>query len=133
MKKILSFLTAGLLALGLTAGLAFAQVPPQPPGVAALGGQTSLAVTATTGRVALPAACPAFCAITVYNAGDKTAFVKLGSSTVTAATTDTAVPAGLALVIWVASNTYIAGITGGADTTTLYIYQGNGPVLAGTP
>lgn len=130
LKNLGSFLAAALLALA--AGDAWGQpvynAPPMPPGTSVLGGYASLAVTADSARVALPASCPAMCALTVSNRGDKDAFFALGGSGVKATTSSTPVRAGKSLAFWVGTNTHIAAIAGDADSTSLDLYQGNGPV-----
>ncbi len=88
------------------------------------GGTVSLAVTATTGSVALSAAGSS---VEVQNTGLTICFVKLGASAVTAAVTDYPVPAGQSKVIGRNPNTdtYIAAITS-SGTTTLYATTGEG-------
>lgn len=121
-------------------GLVHAATPPPAPPVATScdSCSASLSVTATTGRVALPvnvANQPSLYAVSILNTGSKDAYYKLGDVTVTAVTTNTLVPAnGPAIVVYVNGATYLAAITGGSDTTTLKIWQGNGPMLgrAGT-
>jgi hypothetical protein len=93
----------------------------QPAGTAS----TPLAVTATTGNVALPSGAPTV--VAVYNVGAKTAYVKLGTTSgVTAAVSNDAIAAGGSACYTVGSNTYLAAITGGSDTTTLNITGGTG-------
>lgn len=82
----------------------------------------SLAVTTTTGRVATVGDAST---IRLYNAGNATAFVKFGSSTVTAATTDMPIPAGVIEMFRTGTLTHVAAITSGG-TTTLYITSGEG-------
>lgn len=123
------------LALGLalaTAPLswAFAQgAPPQPLPASVLCAtcQTSLSVTNSSSRVALPSTSPPYNTLTVYNSGIKDAYFVQGGSSVTATTSNVRVPAGSSVTVWV-SDTYVAAITSGADTTTLLIYQSNGPL-----
>ena len=126
-KKFGAFFVAFLLAAA--AGDAMGQAPPQPPAVAALGGFKTLAVTASSARTALPASS-AFNAITVVNSGDKDAFIAQGGSTVVAATSGIKVAAGKHITIFV-TGTYLAAICGGADSSSLDIYQANGPVYFG--
>lgn len=89
-------------------------------------GSASLAVTSTTGNVALPAGTSGG-TITILNVGTKEAFVFFGGSAVTAATTNESVPAGSGRCFSISSQTYVAAITAGSDTTTLRISQGSGP------
>lgn len=123
MKNLLAF--AFLL---LTAGAAMAQ-PTTPPGVAIVGGTAVLAVTATTGNIALPGSS-AFNAITLVNTGTKDAFIAQGGSSVVATTGSIPVRAGKHITIAV-QGTYLAAICGGTDTTSLDIYQANGSVQFG--
>lgn len=118
---------AGLLALALMASSAVAQAPSPGP-VAVLAGQVPLNLTNASARVALPSTAVSASAITVYNKGTKDAYFALGSVTVTATTASTQIAAGTAVTLWKSSNTYLAGITSGADTTSLVIYQATGPV-----
>lgn len=131
MKPILfTGLLAALLVLGADAALA--QVtPPSPPGYALLGGYAPLAVTASSARVALPANTTAYGAVTVVNYGTKDAFVALGNSSVAATTSSIPIRAGKHLTLKIGAATNLAAICGGADTTTLDLYQGNGPVSFG--
>lgn len=87
-------------------------------------GTATLAVTSTTGSVILSGAGSS---VEVQNTGLVMMFIKLGSSTVTAATTDYPVPAGQSKVIGRNPNTdlYIAAITA-SGTTTLYATTGEG-------
>ena len=136
--KILTFLGVALLALGLDDAQAQTP-PPQPPPYSALGGQVPLALTSSSASVQLPSTAVPYGAITVYNKGSVDAFVALGGSSVVAAATGGCaasngtlgpacqVPAGTSIVLWVGSNTYLAGITA-SSTTNLVIYQASGPV-----
>lgn len=105
----------------LLASPVYAQVA-SPPSTAVQGASATLAVTAASARVALPSSITTYPVVFVINNGTKDAFVKLGTSSVTAATTDLAIPAGHAMAL-VASGTVtnIAAICGGSDSTSLYI------------
>lgn len=97
------------------------------------GGNTvNLAVTSTTGNVALPGRVSYNkLQVRLYNAGGATAFVNCGGSTVTAsATTDIPIPAGAVEVMTLdfpatVTTPYIAAVTS-AGTATLYITPGDG-------
>lgn len=92
-----------------------------------LGGPSaSLAVSNTTGNVALPAGIGSV--LRLCNDGTKTVFVKLGvDNTVTAAITDMPILGGAIEVFsFDGSQKYIAGIAGGADSSTLRITRGEG-------
>lgn len=88
------------------------------------GPTVTLAVTTTTGRVALTGTGPS---LEVQNAGAVTMFVKLGSSSVTAAVTDYPILPGQSKVIGVdvSTQTHIAAITA-SSTATLYATTGQG-------
>lgn len=132
MKKHLVSLIAGLAyACSLLAALpAQAAAPPAPAPVSVLAGQTTLSVSNSSSRVALPASTATAVAITILNAGTKDAYFAQGGSSVVATTSSIKLGAGRSITIW-ASGTYVAAITGGSDTTDLYIYQGNGPIYLG--
>lgn len=118
----------GLL-LTLVAFPAIGQTPPQPAPVSIIANQSvSLSATATSTNVALPSTNVNMIAVAVYNSGLKDALIKLGGATVTASTTDLRVPAGKTLEMFKGSSSYVSAITVTPDTTTLYIYQGNGPI-----
>lgn len=87
-------------------------------------GTVSLAVTSTTGSTALSGAGNS---IELQNTGLTICFVKVGSSAVTAATTDYPIPPGQSKVIArdPANQTYVAAITA-SGTTTLYATTGEG-------
>lgn len=106
---------------------AVSQTTPVPAGYSVMGGQTELAASTGTSRVALPATAVPFGALTIYNKGAVPVYTKLGDVTVTAATTDIEIAPGTAIVEWVSANTYLAGITG-SSTATLVVYQATGPV-----
>ena len=125
--------------LGALCGAPAAADPPTPAPASVLGGSAALAVTASSGRVALPADASTYGAITIYNHGTKDAYFAMGDSTVAATTSSTLIAAGTAIVVyaWLPNATmtvptHIAAICGGADSTSLAIYQANGPVLGTT-
>lgn len=123
-------LAAILFCLAGISGVA-AAAPPSPPPFAVLSGTlNAVSVTNTSAATALPSSVASATAITVLNNGTKDAFVALGGSSVSATTSSTVVHPGIPVVLYIGSSTYIAAITGGSDTTTLTVYQGNGPVLA---
>jgi hypothetical protein len=83
----------------------------------------SLAVTTTTGRVALVGDAST---VRLYNAGTATAFVKFGDSSITAATTNMPIPAGAIEAFRPpGSSTHLAAITS-SGTATLYATSGEG-------
>lgn len=126
MKRILALVCA--LALLFSASEAVAQSgPPQPLPASVLVGFTAMSVTSTSSRFAYTSVTSPFNAITIYNAGTKDAYIQQGDVTAVATTSNARVPAGAAVTIW-ASGAYLAAITGGSDTTTLYVYQANGPI-----
>jgi hypothetical protein len=81
----------------------------------------TLSVAATSGRVALPSGT----VVVVYNTGSNTAYVTLGSSSVTATTSNDMVPAGGWMAFTVGANTFLAAIES-AGTTTLTLSGGSG-------
>ena len=92
-------------------------------------GTASLSVTATTGRVAR--AHPTSSQIRLLTkSADKVCFVNVGSSTVTAAVTDTPILPGVPFVMTVPNDgtngTYVAAICASTETATLYITDGEG-------
>lgn len=91
-------------------------------------GATSLSVTTSSANVALPStAGNAF----ISNVGSSTAYIKFGTGSVTAATTDFPIPAGYSVVYSRGQNTHIAAITA-ASTASLLITTGQGlPYAAG--
>lgn len=130
------FLTRGLLALALLGFIAApvaAQVsPPQPLPSSVVAGNASISATNSSSRAALPAAINPFGALTLVNAGTKDAYCVAGGSSVTATTSSPwYLPAGRTLAGIYASDSYVACITGGSDTTTVKIIQANGPVQVG--
>lgn len=91
-------------------------------GFAPNGNYATLAVSNSTGNVALPAGV----VVLVQNIGATTAYVNLGTSNaVTATTAQIQVPASSWIALTVGSNTYLAGITA-SSTTTLTLIGGAG-------
>jgi Na+/serine symporter len=91
------------------------------------GATVNLAVTTTTGSVALTASANSSKEVRLYNRGTVEVFVTFGASTVTATTT-TSMPLapGAAEVFGVASDeTHVAAITA-SGTATLYATTGRG-------
>jgi hypothetical protein len=91
------------------------------------GSTASLAVTSSTGNVALNNGET----VLIQNTGSNTAFFKVGlGSALTAATTDTPLQAGGSIVVdlQVGQSNYLAAITA-SSTTTLYATSGEGVVL----
>ena len=84
---------------------------------------TQLSVSGTTGNTALPTGT----VVLVYNTGTNVAYVQLGGSGVTAATSNDAVPALGGCGFTVGSNGYLAAITA-SSTTSLNISGGSGLV-----
>lgn len=126
MKKLLHLaLLAGLL---VASAPTLAQGPPSPDPISVLTGQNKIDATSSSARIALPGSSVA---ITLYNKGAKDLFFTFGSSSVTATTSSTLLPAGAHLTLWAGSNTYVAAITAGSDTATLVVYQANGPLQFG--
>src|SRR5580700_9796157 len=119
-----------LYLLWLVAGAAFAQ-PPAPQGTSVVQGSIVLSVTIAGENAALPVTPGASsAALTYYNAGSKTAYcTPVATSGGLATTSSKAVLAGTSWTEW---NTnyyaYISCITGGSDSTTVYVYQANGPI-----
>lgn len=108
--------------------------PPQTIGAAVVYGGPTLSASNSSSRVALPTTNPPGNALTIWNSGAKDAFYVLGTSTVTATTSGIPVRAGSVITVWAGTaNTHLAAITGGADTTTLQLYQSNGPLFIQTP
>ncbi len=111
----------------LSANIALAALPPNPPAIAILGGTTTLSVTSVTGNVVLPAALTGFPVVQVRNTGLNTVYIASGTNTVTATTSGIPVLPGDSLPLWVSNvaNTYVAGITA-TGSSSLVIYQWNG-------
>lgn len=129
MKRFLySMRLAAMLVLGLALcpGVAIAQAPPSPPPASVLSGQVSLAVTTSSARVALPSGSASANVITIYNQGGTDAYFALGSSSVVATTSSIYLPTTGHITIWSGNSAYVAAITA-AGSSTLKIYQGNGP------
>ena len=126
MKRLLLAATAYAIFGSFVILSAQAQIAPSPPPTAVQGGNATLAVTTSSARVALPSALATYPVVLVINTGASDAFVTFGTVAVTAALTNTPVPAGHALALWnsAAANLYIAAI--GAGSTSLYIVQFNG-------
>lgn len=82
----------------------------------------TLAVTTSTGRVALPGTGPT---VILTNNGSTDLALKLGGSTVTAATTDFLLPSGRSTVFARQTNTYVAAITA-SSTSSLVAQTGSG-------
>jgi hypothetical protein len=95
-------------------------------GFAPSGNYTSpMAVTAVSSEIGIPSGSPSV--ILVSNVGVDPAYVNLGTTSgVTATTADVPIGPGAAVALTVGSNTYIAAITAGSDTTTLNIAGGSG-------
>jgi hypothetical protein len=94
----------------------------------ALGATVNLAVTNTTGSVALTAiGDQAGMEVRLYNAGSATVFVNFGISTVAATTTaGMPLPSGAIEVLTVGPGvTYVAALTA-SGTATLYATSGRG-------
>jgi hypothetical protein len=87
----------------------------------------TLALSTSSDRVALPSSDQT---AIVTNTGSVTAYIKLGSASVTAATTDFAIPAGVSIALRPGTNTYIAGIVG-SGTGSLAITTGTGSAAMG--
>lgn len=90
-------------------------------------GNASLSVTTSSARVAFGSVDTS---MVVQNTGSATAYVKTGDVTVTAATTDTPIPAGASYAFNTGGSGYIAAITA-SGSTSLRITTGTGlPALA---
>lgn len=114
----------------LLAAPALAQAPPTPQGTSVVQGNIVIAVTNTGETSALPAtASAASGALTYYNSGTKDAFCTPVSAIGGVATTASLkIPAGTYLTAWnINYYSFASCITGGSDTTSVTIYQGNGP------
>lgn len=125
---------AALFALGLSVP-AFAQPPPTPQGTSVSQGNVVISVTNAGETSALPVT-PSLAsgALTYYNSGSKDAFCAPVLTSGTLATTAALkIPAnGGYLTNW---NTnyyaYVSCVTGGSDTTSVTVYQSNGPLQFG--
>lgn len=91
------------------------------------GGTATLAVTAASSSVALPAGYT-FGQVMITNAPDSsTAFIAFGDSSVTATTTDTPILPSAAYTFTISPDvTHMAGICAGAGTATVYVTRGQG-------
>lgn len=119
------------LALALIATPVAAQSLPNVPPYAVTGKTyNAVAVTASSSRTALTATS-AYPAITINNYGAKDVFVALGNGSVVATTSSIPVRAGKHITLFQGAATNIAAICGGADTSTIDIYQATGPVNLG--
>jgi len=93
---------------------------------AAAGATVSLAVTATTGRVAVTGVDAFNPAVRFFNSGTSTVFVVCGDVTVVATTAaGLPVAAGTIEVLGCNKGGYVAGITA-SGTATLYLTAGSG-------
>lgn len=102
--------------------------PPAPPPGSVLMGIASLSVSASSSRVALPSTNPSAAFATLLNDGSSEAFFKIGNSSVVATTDDYPLPVGNSISLYVGNVTYVAAITA-TGTTTLRVYQANGPFV----
>ena len=112
--------------------------PVPPPSAASLAGEVKMTASTSSSSVTLPATYQSANVITLYNSGSEDLFFALGGASVVATTGGTCtsgggpgpsclLSAGTKMSIWTGQNTTIAAITSSL-TTTLVIYQGNGPV-----
>lgn len=88
-------------------------------------GAATLAVTTSTASVALPAGQSGN-VVMLLNVTTQEVFVRLGTSTVTAATTDESIPGNAVRCFARGASTHVAGIVA-TGTTTLRVSQGVGP------
>lgn len=90
-------------------------------------GNNTLSVTPASARVAFTKLPPV---ALICNTGTKDVFLAFGGSTVVATTSGWALRAGVCRAYQIApfgsQFTYVAAIAGGADTSTLYIEEGQG-------
>lgn len=92
-----------------------------------IGATANLAVTATTGNVALDNVTDSSRSVRIYNSGDVIVFLEFGASDVEAAAA-TSLPLGPGAVEWFEIGqgvTYCAAITA-AGTATVYFSEGMG-------
>lgn len=89
------------------------------------GGTVSLAVTSSSGNVAMASSPSSRKDIMIYNSGSEAVFIKFGNSAVTAATTDMPIPAGAWGVFHAGDTTHVAGISASGNLT-LYATTGFG-------
>lgn len=109
---------------------ALAQAPPAPPATAVVQGNIVIAVTNTGETTALPVTAGANSgALTYYNSGSKDAFcTPVATIGGVATTASLKIPATTYLTAWNTNlYSFASCITGGSDTTSVTIYQGNGP------
>lgn len=128
-----------LAAAILIAASAFAQAQTNIAPWLPVGGTATLSVTNTSGTVALPwftaGASQAASSAWVCNKGTKDAYVLMVATSTAVVSTSTGftVFAGVCNTLAVQNLKYIAGITGGSDTTTLAIQTGSGTPVVGLP
>jgi ABC-type xylose transport system substrate-binding protein len=113
-------LAAALLLLVALCAPAGAQSP-----FTAAGATVSLAVTATTGRVAVTGLDAFNPAVRFFNSGAATVFAACGDVTVVATTASLPIAAGTIEVLGCNKGGYVAGITA-SGTATLYLTAGSG-------
>ena len=87
----------------------------------------ALSVTSTTSRQALGDTSGSFTNLILWNAGSVAVNYNLGNSSVTATTSNTAIPPGGVIQVPQASATNIAAITA-SSTATLYVIQTSSPM-----
>lgn len=117
------------LAAIFMAQAAVALTPPSPAPVSVLNGGLPLAVTSTAAHVALPSTALSSIGISVCNDGSKDAYFTWGTSSTNATTSSPIIRAGRCIIgIFTNGATYVSGITAGSDTSSLTVYQGNGPI-----
>ena len=118
-------LAAAVALASATAALAQYGGPPTPLPVGIFGATASLSVTSSTGNVAIPAGSASENSVLIQNDGTAEVFVKLGSSAVTAATTDFPLQAGASVSTYVGASTNVAAITS-TGASTLRVTRTNG-------
>lgn len=99
--------------------------PPNPSPVAMLGGNTTLAVTTSTARVAFPVSPTIFPAALVINDGTVEIFFAIGGSSVVATATSAPLLPGKCLALYVGAATNVAAIAA-TGTSNLRVLQFNG-------
>lgn len=136
MKKILLLITALLVAPMVVLAQ---NAPPTPAPVSVLTGGIPISVGSSSAATALPSTAVGATAITLYNSGDADLSFALGGSTVTASLTGACagsagpncdLPAHTRITIYRGTATYIATIS--ASSTSLVVFQGNGPLEFGS-
>lgn len=101
-----------------------------PLAAAQLGDYKTLAVTSTSANYNFKGDPGAFQACTIYNTGAKDAYVAFGTTNALVATTGSIpVRSGKSVTLNLNGNAWIAAICGGADTTSLDIYQADASVI----